>query len=165
MVRENKMTAKEEILKELLLTEEDTLKKLKTLIDKTKALVKIDQKTNKIVISNKFSFSNPEKILLFLIGKYFSKELGVSDIEGMDIQELEKASGIKRTTLSRPIGGLSYSGYIGQDEEKKYFIHHYKIEETVHALHDKFIEKSTDAQGMKIKYKTAKKAKNKVENK
>lgn len=159
------MTAKKEILKELLLTEEDTLKKLKNLIEKTKALMKIDQKTNKIVIFAEFSFSNPEKILLFLIGKYFSKELGLSEREGMDIQELEKESGIKKTTISKPLGGLSCSGYIGQDEQKKYFIHHYKIEETVCALHEKFIEKSTGAQGINIKYKPAKKAKEKRENK
>jgi len=159
------MTSKKEILKELLLTEEDTLKKLKNLTEKTKVLMKIDQKTNKIVISAELSFSNPEKILLFLIGKYFSKELGLSEREGMDIQELEKESGIKRTTISKPLGRLSCSGYIGQDEQKKYFIHHYKIEETVYALHEKFIEKSTGAQGIKIRYKPAKKAKEKGGNK
>lgn len=153
------MSSKEDILKELLLTEEDTLEKLKTLIEKTKALVKIDQKTNKIVISTKFGFSNPEKILLFLIGKYFSKELDLCEKEGMDIQELEKESGIKRTTLSRPLGGLSYSGYITQDAQKKYLIHHYKIEETVQALHDKFMEQSKGAQGIKIKYKPSNKPK------
>lgn len=153
------MSTKEDILKELLLTEEDTLEKLKTLIEKTKALVQIDQKTNKIVISTKFSFSNPEKVLLFLVGKYFSKELGLSEEEGMDIQELEKESGIKRTTLSKPLGGLSYSGFITQDEQKKYLIHHYKIEETVQALHDKFIEQSKDAQGIRIKYKPSNKTK------
>ncbi|MCP8305037.1 MAG: hypothetical protein H3Z50_06200, partial [archaeon] len=120
---------KKEILKELLLTEEDILKKLKMLIDKTKVFVKIDQKTSKIVLSSKFDFSNLEKILLFLIGKYFSKELSISDKESMNIQELEKESGIKKTTLSKPLGVLLYSDYIGKDNEKRYFIQHYKIEE------------------------------------
>jgi hypothetical protein len=149
----NEIKNKEEILKELLLTEEDTLTKLRVLIDKTKTLVKIDQKTNKIVISSEYLFSNPEKILLLLIGRYFSKELGISNTEGTDIQELEKESGIKKTTLSKPLGGLSNSGYIGQDNGKRYFVHHYKIEEIVNLLHSKFIEKTPDAKGIQIKYK------------
>lgn len=149
----NEIKNKEEILKELLLTEEDTLKKLRVLIDKTKTLVKIDQKTKKIVISSGYNFSNPEKILLLLIGRYFSKELGISNTEGIDIQELEEESGIIKTTLSKPLGGLLYSGYIGQDNEKRYFVHHYRIEEIVNLLHSKFIEKAPDAKGIQIKYK------------
>lgn len=154
---------KEEILKELLLTEEDTLKKLRVLIDKTKTLVKIDQKTNKIVISSEFNFSNPEKVLLLLIGRYFSKELGISNTEGMDIQELEKESGIKKTTLSKPLGGLLFSGYIGQDSGKRYFVHHYKIEEIVNLLHSRFIEKASEVKGIQIKYKPLLKGKKKGE--
>lgn len=138
------MSSKEEILKGLLLTEEDTLKKFHTLIEKTKPLVKIDKKTNKIVISNKFNFS---------------KEFGLIEHEGMDIQELEKESGIKKTTLSKPLGGLSTSGYITQDDQKKYLIHHYKLEETVQTLHEKYIDKSKGVQGIKIKYKPSKKYK------
>jgi len=155
--------SKEEILKELLLTEEDTLKKLKVLIDKTKTLVKIDQKTNRIVVSNEFDFSNPERILLFFIGKYFAKELGISEKEGMLVTELEKESGIKKTTLSKPLGGLFYSGYVGQDGEKNYFVHHYKIEEIVNSLHSRYLEKNPDAKGIVIKYKPSAKKKKKGE--
>ena len=157
----NEIKNRKEILKELLLTEEDTLNKLKILIDKTKTLVRIDQKTNKIVVASEFNFSNPEKISLFLIGRYFSKELGIIDKEGMDIQELVKISGIKKTTLSKPLGVLKYSGYIGQNNEKRYFVHHYKIEEIVSSLHDKFIAKASNAKGIKIKYKPVKKTKDK----
>lgn len=155
----DEMKDRKEILKELLLTEEDTLKKLKELIDKTKNLVKIDQKTNKIVVSSELKFSNLEKVLLFLIGRYFSRELNISDKEGMDIKELEQVSGIKKTTLSKPLGGLVYSGYIEQDDDKRYFVHHYKIEEVVNSLHQKFIEKDPKAKGIKIKYKATKKQK------
>jgi hypothetical protein len=157
----DQITNKEEILKELLLTEEDTLKKLKALIDKTKTLVRIDQKTNKIVVSSEYDLSNPEKVLLVLIGKYFAKELGISKVEDMDIQELEKESVIKKTTLSKPLGGLLYSGYIGQNKEKKYFVHHYKIEEIVSLLHSKYIEKASDAKGIQIKYRPSMKGKTK----
>jgi len=144
---------KKEILKQLLLTEEDTIKKLKMLIDKTKNFVKIDQKTNKIIISDMYNFSNSERILLYLIGKYFSKEMDLSDKDGMDIQELEKESGIKKTTLSKPLGNLIYSGLIGQDNEKKYFAHHYQIEKIVKLLHEKFVENAPDVKGVLIKCK------------
>ncbi len=155
---------KKEILKELLLSEEDTKKKLKALIDKTKLLLKIDQKTKAIVISSEFDFLNPEKILLFLIGRYYSKELGMSENEKMDIQELEKESRIKKTTLSKPLGLLLHSGYIDQDNEKRYFVHHYKIEGITNSLHDKFIEKKKSAKGIKVKYKRSAKGKKKEGN-
>ena len=150
---------KKEVLKELLLTEEDTIKKLKNLIGKTKYFVKLDQKTNKIVISSEYNFSNPEKILLYLLGKYFSKELKMNTQGGMEIQELEKESGIKTTTLSKPLGGLLYTGWIGQDSEKNYFIHHYQIEKLVNLLYEKFIEKLPDSQGILIRYKPTKRIK------
>jgi len=159
----DEIKSKEEILKELLLTEEDTIEKLKTLIDKTKNFVRIDQKTNKIVVSNEHNFSNPERLLLFFVGKYFSKELGLNEKECMDLQELEKESGIKKTTLSKPLGGLLYSGWIGQDEEKRYFIHHYQIEKIVNSLHEKFTENNPNAKGISIKYKQTTKTKKKGE--
>ncbi|MCG2719101.1 MAG: hypothetical protein L6408_09760 [Nanoarchaeota archaeon] len=156
---DEEMKSKKDILKELLLTEEDTIKKLKVIIDKTKNFVRLDQKTNKIVVSNEYSFSNPEKILLYLIGKYFSKELGLSENEGMDIRELEEESGIKKTTLSKPLGDLIYSGFVGQSNKKKYFIHHYHIEKTVKLLHEKFIENAPNAKGVQIKYRPISKSK------
>jgi len=159
----DEIESKEEVLKKLLLTEEDTIKKLEVLIDKAKNFVRIDQKTKKIVISGEYDFSNSEKILIYLIGKYFSKELGLSDTEGMNIRELEKESGIKKTTLSKPLGALLYSGWIGQDKEKRYFIHHYHIEKIINLLHEKFVEKSPGAKGVPVRYKPIKKSKKKGE--
>lgn len=150
---------KKDILKELLLTEEDTLAKLKSLIDKTKAIIKIDQKSGKIVIPSDLEFSNAEKILLFLIGRYYSKELGICDKEGLNLQELEATTGIKKTTLSKPLGGLVYSGYIGQGSEKKYFVHHYKIESIVNLLHDKYVEKKSNTKSIILKFKSPEKRK------
>ena len=155
---------KKEIVGELLLTEEDTMKKLQSLIEKTKSFVRIDQKANKIVISSEFDFIIIEKILLFLIGKYFSKELGLSETDGMLLKELQKESGIVRTTLTKPLGQLSDSGYIGQDEKKRYFIRHYKIEEVVNSLHNKYIEKNSDAKGIRLKSKTKNKKRGSSKN-
>lgn len=109
---------KKEIVEELLLTEEETLTKLKILIDRTKNFIGIDKKTHKIVVKSEFDFANFERVLLFLIGKYYSKELGLSEAEAMQVKDLEKESGIVRTTLSGPLGELQDAGYIGQDEKK-----------------------------------------------
>lgn len=144
---------KKEILEELLLTEEDTLKTLKDLIDKTKAMIKIDEKSNKVVLSSEYSYSNSEKILLCLIGRYFCKELGLCEKEGLDLREIETETGIKKTTLSKPIGGLVHSGYLGQDKDKKYFIHHHKIEDVIKILHDKYVNKNPNAKSLYLKYK------------
>jgi hypothetical protein len=144
---------KKEIVEELLLTEEETLTKLKTLIDRTKNFIGIDKKTHKIVVSSKFDFANFEKILLFLIGKYYSKELGLSETEGMQVKDLGKESGIVRTTLSRPLGELEDAGYIGQDEKRRYFVQYYKIEDIVNALYSKYIEKKPSAKGIQLKRK------------
>jgi len=158
MVEESK--DKEEILKELLLSEEDTLKKLRNMVDKTKTLVKIDHKSKNIVVTTEYNFSNPEKILLYLVGKYFSKELGITDTKGMDIQEFENITKIKKTTLSKPLGVLLYSGYIEKDDQKRYYIQHYKIEEVVTTLYLKYIEKNPEVKELKYKTKRKKGGKN-----
>ena len=147
---------KDEILKELLYTEKDSLQKLKEMVNKTKALVKIDQKSSNIVLNSEFDFSNPEKILLILIGKYFSNEIGLTDKGCLEIQEIEEISKIKKTTLSKPLGVLINSGYVGKNDEKHYFIQHYKIEKAINSLFSKYIEKNPDAKEIRLKYKQKK---------
>jgi len=159
MNMDNEQKDEKEILRELLLTEEDTVKKLKVLIDKTKAIIKIDQKTKKIVFSSDFECTNTEKVLLHLIGKYFCKELSLCENIGSDVKEMEAETGIKKTTLSKPLGGLLYSGYIGQDSEKKYFVNHYKIEDIVNSIYDKYIEKKENAKSILVKLKSSEKSK------
>jgi hypothetical protein len=150
---DNNIKQKKEILKDLLLTEEDRLKGLKILVEKAKSLVKIDEKTGKIVISAAYDFAVYEKILLLLIGKYFSKEMDLCDQTSMNIKELEEESLIQKTTLSKPLGGLRYSGYIGEDTEKRYCVYPHRINDIVEALYAKHVEKMSNATDIVVKYK------------
>ena len=159
MTKDEEIKNKSEILRELLLTEEDTLDNLEVLIDKIKIFFRIDQKTKKIVLSSEFNFLDQEIILLVLIGKYFSKELGLSDNEGMNIQELENECQIKKTTFSKPLDGLLDLGYVWIDNEQRFLVQHYRIEDIVKSLNDKYIEKTPNAKGIQLKYRFVSKRK------
>lgn len=123
---------RKEILKELVLSEEDTFKRFEELIKKSRSLFAIDGKKGKILFENP-GFSNHEKISLFLIGKYFAKELELVDDYKQTSNEISSSLMIKSTTLSSPLGKLVNSGYVSQEEDK-YFINYYKIDEILDSL-------------------------------
>lgn len=129
---------RKEILKGLVLSEEDTLKKFEELINKSRKLFAIDGKTNKIVFES-INFQNPERITLFLIGKYFAKEIGLSQDYRFTTRQISDGLGIKITTLGSPLGKLVSSGYISQDGDK-YTINHYKIQDILDSLILKYQE-------------------------
>ena len=68
---------KEEILKGLIISEEDTRAQLQRLVAKAKKLFGIEKNKKKIVFSQSYKFTNREKILLYLTGKYFAKQLNL----------------------------------------------------------------------------------------
>lgn len=115
---------KKNVIKELLLSEEESATELKPVIERTKTLVRIDAK--KVVLASQFDYTIPEGIVLLLIGNHFTKELG-------------KQSGIVETTLSGKLGLLMSSGYIGQDEQKRYHVQRHKTREIVDVLHSKYV--------------------------
>ncbi len=157
---------RKEILKKLVLSEEDTFKRFEDLIKKSRNLFAIDGKKGKILFENP-SFSNHEKVSLFLIGNYFAKELELVDDYKYTSKEISDSLMIKLTTLSGPLGKLVASGYISQEGDK-YFINYYKIDEILDSLTLKYqnkIKRATPGLSITTKISSTKKMSSKMAKK
>lgn len=130
------MKDKKEILKGLLLSEQDTLNKFAELVKKSRKLFGIEEKTKKIIIHNP-NLYNDEKIIIMLIGKYFSKELDLIDSSEMTSRDISDELSIKITTISAPLGKLVQDGYVRRDDEK-YKVNFYKVDEILERLNAKY---------------------------
>lgn len=124
----NESDAEKEILNELLLKEEDVLKKLKDLVAISKKYFMIEQNTGHIVFSKTLKLSNREKIELLLIGRYFASRLKIITKEAISIAELSKLLDVPKTTLSAPLGTLINAGYVNKNADSEYSITFHKIE-------------------------------------
>jgi len=125
---------KKEILKDLLISEEDTVQKLRSLVEKSKKYFRIESKSGKIIFHS-HNLPNSKKILLLLIGKYFGKELGIVDKSTLSSTEISKQLDIAITTISGPLGDLSKRGLI-KKEGSEYKIQYFKIENILDGLEE-----------------------------
>jgi len=129
---EDQNTTKKEILKGLVFSREDTLDRLKDLVNKSKSLMGIEQESGKIIII-KADLPLKEKVILLLIGKYFAKELGFIDSEKVSVNTLRKELMVESRALSRPIGDLIKENMINKEEDE-YSIKHYQIENCINRI-------------------------------
>ncbi|KKK42383.1 hypothetical protein LCGC14_0530940 [marine sediment metagenome] len=129
-----------DILKDLLVDEECTLEDLRRLVEKSKSFLKIESKSGKIIISPEFPFIVKEKIIIFLIGSYFSKELGLNNDIQITSRYMSEEIDIAQTTLSGPLGDLAKSKIIGI-ENNSYAIKFYEIEMQLNLLTEKYLFK------------------------
>ena len=118
--------SEKEILKNLLISEEDTVQKLKMLVEKSKKYFGIESKSGKIIFHNP-NMANRKKILLLLIGKYFAEKLGLIDKNSLSSTEISKQIDTAITTISGPLGELLKKGLI-KKEGSEYKIQYFKIE-------------------------------------
>lgn len=130
---DNNIKTKEEILKGLIISEEDTKAQLQELVGKTKELFRIEEKTKKVILSPNLTFNNEEKILLYLIGKYFSRELHLVNEDKFKLKEISDDLGVKSTTLSKPLGQACSNGLVLKEGEF-YSIAHYRIKDIVDSI-------------------------------
>jgi len=126
------------ILKELVVEEDHTLEDLKRLVDKSKAFIKIENKTGKIIITNEYPFIVPEKIVLFLIGVFFAKELGLYNEEQITSKIISDNINIAQTSMSGPLGNYGRMNIISSDSES-YSIKYYEIENQLDYLVMKYL--------------------------
>lgn len=140
MADKNTNTEKIEILKELLADEEHTIENLKRLVAKSKPFFKIIQvdTTGKILISREFPFSLTEKGILYLIGIYFSKEMGLNKDIQITSREICENIQVAQTSFSGPLGELVKQHIIKKDDVE-YTIKYYNIEPQLDALTSKYL--------------------------
>ncbi len=129
-----------DILKDLLVDEECTLEDLRRLVDKSKPFLKIESKSGKIIFSQEFSLTVKEKIVIYLIGSYFSKELGLNKEVQISSRNISENIEIAQTTISGPLGDYVKNKIIGI-ENNSYAIKFYEIEKHLNHLTEKYLLK------------------------
>lgn len=129
-----------EIMKDLLIDESHSLDDLKRLVEKSKDFLKIEQQTGKIIISYEYKFTIRERIILFVIGKYFCGELGLEK-EKITSSILSEELKTLQTSLSGSLGDL-VNEHIFSKEESTYDINYYQIEKQLDNLNSRYILKN-----------------------
>ncbi|MFQ5710258.1 MAG: hypothetical protein ACE5GD_00615 [Candidatus Geothermarchaeales archaeon] len=127
----NEYEEKREILKDIILKEEDVLARLQRLVKLAKPFVKIEENTGRTVLSTDFSFTNYEKIFLVLLGKYFAYHYGIIEENTVKLRDISDELEIKVTTLSSPISRLIRDRVINKPQKDTYLINPHKIEATL----------------------------------
>lgn len=148
-MNENKL----DILKDLIVDEEHTLEDLKRLVDKSKHFLKIENKTGKIIISPDFPFIVSDKIIIFLIGMYFSREYGLNQDAQITSRFISENINVAQTTISGPLGDYVRNKIVSADDNS-YFIKYYEIENQLDQLTDKYILKKKGAPKAAVKPKS-----------
>ena len=85
------MTSEKEILKKLLVDEEDILKDLSELVGKAKNIFVIERSTGKIFFKNFGKLTDPQRITALLVGRYFAEKLDIIDDDSMGVSEIAGA--------------------------------------------------------------------------
>lgn len=153
-MEKNKMDEKKlNILKDLIVDEDHTLEDLKRLVQKSKPFIMIENHTGKILISAKYPFTASEKIITFLVGIYFSKELGLNQELQITSRLISENINVVITSVSGPLGGLVWNNIVGQ-EKNSYLIKYYEIEKQLDILSSKYLLKDKEPPPTVIKQKT-----------
>ncbi len=137
MPSENIEQEKKEILSKIFLKEGDTLKELGELVTLSSGFFKIEQESASIIFNQDVSISNRDKIILLLIGRYFSKEMGVLQSDVLPIAEISKQLGIPNTTTSAPLGDLVRKKIVRKTDNGDYGILYHQIKSELQRLNGK----------------------------
>lgn len=130
---------KKEILKEIMLKEEDVLAQLKRLVELAKPFLKVDENTGRVVLSEDFPLTHSEGLFLALVGKYFARHYGVLEEEIVGISNLSDDLGVPVTTLSSPLGRLVEDHIVDKLRRGRYRVNPHKIEITLQGLTRKYL--------------------------
>ncbi len=121
------MTNEKEILKELLVDEEDIIKDLANLVRKAKDVFVIEKTTGKVFFKNFGKLSDPQRISALLIGRYFAVKLELIEDNSLGVSEIAEMLGRPKTALSGPLKDLSTKGFVEKLSNRKYRIAYNRI--------------------------------------
>jgi len=124
------MSNEKDILKDIIVGEEESIKNLKEVVKKAKNIFAVEEKSGKIIFKNYSKLKNHEKICALLIGKYFAKRFGIIKDHAIEGSMMSKELNIPQTTLSAPLKTLKEKAII-LSEKGKYRINPHRIEEVV----------------------------------
>jgi hypothetical protein len=129
---------KKEILKDIILKEEDVLAQLERLVKLARPFLKIEENTGRIILSSDFRFTNYEKMFLFLLGKYFAYHSEILKETTASIRDISEGLGIVVTTLSAPLGRLVRDHVVDKTQKDSYQVNPHRIEATLKEMSQKY---------------------------
>ena len=138
------------IIKDLFIEEECSPENLKRLVDKSKPFLKIEGKSGKIIIEPSFQFTIKDRVIIYLIGRYFVKELGLDDGFSIDSRTISEDLDIAQTTISGPLGDYVKNNIV-QVKNGSHSIKYYKIENELDILTGKYITKKETVNATRVK--------------
>lgn len=138
---ESEYEKKKNILKDIIMKKEDVLAQLQRLVTLAKPYIKIEENTGRPVISTDYSFTNYEKIFLYLSGRYFAYHSGIIKETTVKIREVSDELGIAVTTLSAPLSRLVKNRIINKPQKNSYQINPHKMEAFLKKLNEKYSSK------------------------
>lgn len=124
-----KMSDEKEILKKLLVDENQVIKDLAVLVDKAKNVFVIEKNSGKVIFNEFGELTDPQRISALLIGKYFAEKLEVLEDSSLGISEIANELGRPKTALSGPMKDLIKKGYVEKLSNRKYVIAYHRIKE------------------------------------
>lgn len=123
------MVDEKEVLKELLVDEEDVIQDLSNLVKKAKDVFVIEKSTGNVIFIDFGRLSNTQRVCALLIGKYFAMKLEIIKDASLAISEIGKELAIPMTTLSAPLGVLVSKGFVTKLPKRKYIIAYHRIKD------------------------------------
>ncbi len=100
----------QDIIKELVLSEEDLLREA---VSMAKSLIAIEQRSGNVIVRVPKTFLTARDLIgLHLIGNYFSSQLGKEKSPNMSLTDLSRSSGIDPATASSRLAELVNAGWV-----------------------------------------------------
>jgi len=129
---------KKEILKDIILKEEDVLAQLQRIVKLVKPFLRIEENTGRVVLTTNFALTNSEKIFLFLLGKYLAYHSGIAKETTARMRDISDTLGVVTTTLSAPLGRLVRDHIVDRPQKDIYQVNPHKIETTLKEISQKY---------------------------
>ena len=138
------------IIKDLLVEEECGPEDLKRLVDKSKPFLRIEGESRKIIIEPYFQFTTKERVIIYLIGRYFVKGTNLDDGFQITSRAISDDLNIAQTTISGPLGDYVKNNIV-EVKNGSHSIKYYGIENELDALTGKYITKKGTANPTRTK--------------
>jgi hypothetical protein len=135
----NEYSKKKEIIKDIILKEEDVLSQLERLVKLAKPFLRIEENTGRIVLSPDFQLTNSEKIFLFLLGKYFAYHSDITKEFTAGVRDIGEGLGIVVTTVSAPLGRLVRDHVVDRTQKDSYQVSPHNIEKTLKDISQRYV--------------------------
>ncbi len=128
--------------KKLLIDEQAMLKNIEQQIDRASEILLIETPNGRIVFKDIESMGDREKVLTFLLGKYFAVQAKVINDDAYSISVIAREIGRPMTALSGLLKLLEKDDYIVKLPDRRNKINRFKIDVILNMLLAKMKKKS-----------------------